>query len=121
LEWENIDFENKVVRICDKPHVLINGEPFRCKWGSSRVIPLKQGVIDNLLKLDRKSQWVFQNKLGNNLFNNLLRRFRSALKKTKIVRSSEVCIHTLRHTWISHLLNNGTSLKQVSVMAGHKN
>ena len=120
LEWENIDFNYNVVKIYDKPHALINGEPFRCKWGSSRVIPLKPILMDMLSTIDKSNRWVFQNENGNTLYNNLYSRFKQILKRTSIKRQEEVSIHTLRHTWISQMIYHGVPIKQVSVMAGHK-
>ncbi|MBF0196377.1 MAG: site-specific integrase [Planctomycetes bacterium] len=121
LEWENIDFTKSMVRIYDKPHVVIQGEPFRCKRESRRVIPLKAVVTDMLAEKDKNTRWIFQNSEGNHMYNNFYRRFKKILAQTSIQRQEEVSIHTTRHTWISQMLHSGVPLKVVSVLAGHRN
>ena len=121
LEWENIDWKNRMVRLRNKPHLIVNGEPFYCKWGSERSVPLKESVLEQLLTHDRSSRWVFPNRDGEMITNNVNRNFNRARKKSGIERPEEISPHSLRHTWISQLLANGVDLKSVSVMAGHKN
>ncbi len=121
LEWENIDLVRKMVSIKDKPHIKIAGIPFRCKWGSSRVIPLRRELIALLKTFDQASSWVFMNDLGNNLYNNFYRAFKRTLARTSIIRPEEVHPHTLRHSWVSHMLKSGVPIQDVSKMAGHRN
>ena len=121
LEWDDIDFRHKMVHIHNKPHVVVNGEPFYCKWGSERTIPLKLPVIKLLMGLKRRTNWVFPNEIGGLNCHNFNRDFDRAKYKSGIVRPNEISPHTLRHTWISQLLANGVDLKSVSMMAGHKN
>lgn len=124
LEWDtNIDFNRNVVVIKDKPHILVDNEPFRCKWGSQRVVPLVDSVLEQLerLKRTRTTNWVFPNQNGGMLKSNINRAFINARSKSKLERPEEITPHTLRHTWISQLLSRGVDLKSVSVMAGHRN
>jgi integrase len=124
LEWdENIDFNRNVIIVKDKPHILVENEPFYCKWGSERIVPLADSVLNLLkrLKEQSKSNWVFPNKNGDRISNNINRAFNNARKKSGLNRPEEITPHTLRHTWISQLLRQGVDLKSVSSMAGHKN
>ncbi len=121
LEWDDIDLGNRLVHIHNKPHIMVNREPFFCKWGSQRSIPLKLSVIKLLMSLPRTSNWVFPTGNGKMRFNNFNREFDRAKMKAGLSRPQEVTPHSLRHTWISQLLANGVDLKSVSAMAGHRN
>jgi integrase len=104
LEWSDIDFENKKVHIRDKPHLVIEGQPHRCKWGSSRVLPLFPELEQLLHGLHQKSNFIFPNYKGGMKWFNINRDFPKSFKGANIDRPEEVTPHTLRHTRISQLL-----------------
>lgn len=121
LEWEDLDFTRKQIYLKDKPHIEINGEPFRCKWGSCRTLPMRENLRVLLESRPKTSDLVFPSERGGLLFNNWNHRFKRAVRDAKIRNKHEIGAHTLRHTFISQLLSLGkVDLKTVSVLAGHK-
>ena len=123
LEWKDVKFDQRILTLRNKPHILVDGEPFYCKWGSQRVVPLAEPVLLQLkkLKISASTNWVFPNEEGNMIRNNVNRNFNRARVNAGIERPEEVTPHTLRHTWISQLLSNGVDLIAVSQLAGHSN
>jgi integrase len=122
LEWGNFDFSKRLIRFTDKPHIMIRNEPFTCKWGSQRVMPMKKIIVDYLCDLPRVNNWVFLPKQGrNNLGYYIYKNLKKIVKSTTIERNENIAIHTFRHTWISQMLASGVSLPEVSSLAGHSN
>ena len=121
LEWENINFQNLTIRIYDKPHIILKGKPFKCKWGSTRTIPISSELSELLLSIPKKTKFVFTNSVSTTFHNNFSRDFKKAVMASGIERPSEVSLHSLRHTWITHALENGLDIRSVSEYAGHKN
>lgn len=122
LEWTDIDFSRGTVRIIDKPHLIVAGEPCKCKWGSSRVLPLRESLAKVFLSMERTSNFIFPTKNGNFRYENFVRDFRRAISLAKVYNLEEITPHYLRHTFISQLLAYGKQdIKTVSYLAGHKN
>ena len=121
LEWDDLDFPRRQIYLKDKPHIMINNEQFRCKWGSSRVLPMKKSLKELLGSLPKTTNLVFPSEKGGLLLNNWNHRFARAVKDADIRNRQEVTAHVLRHTFISQLLAYGkVDIKTVSVLAGHK-
>ena len=122
LEWGDLDLTYKRVHIRDKPHIILDGQPHKCKWGSSRVLPLYPELEKILLSLPQRNNFIFPNPLGNIRWNNVNRDFPLAIQGAKIDRIKEVTPHTLRHTRISQLIcYEKRNIKEVQVFAGHRN
>lgn len=110
LRWQDIGLDNREITVCSRQN-------WQSKSGKSRTI----GINDNLFKFlkkykHQKSEYVFCTKDGNLLVNNLNRRLRNATKRAGL---SDICIHTLRHTFASHLIMAGVPLVTVSKLLGH--
>lgn len=115
----------------DVDHIHLEMGFVRCpgKGGKERVIPLGRmaqqwlsaylgGTREQLLRAEQPERALFLNHLGTRLTR---QGFWKILKKA--ARSAgigvEVTPHTLRHSFASHLLENGADLRAVQEMLGH--
>lgn len=101
----------------------------RGKGDKERIVPLgefaKEYLLDYLYKVRgkydyHKSQFVFLNKQGKELTR---QNFWKKIKKytTSAGIDLNVTPHTLRHSFATHLLENGSSLRLVQEILGHSN
>lgn len=112
LEWTDIDLKYGTLYVQPKP----NWHP---KDYEARTIPINDQVKELLSGLPRKGKLVFDDGKGNFYYNtpsSLSRAFRQVLKKLGIQNAS---LHTLRHTYASHLVMNGVDLATVQKLLGH--
>lgn len=114
LEKGNINFTNAYLNITGKGN-------------KQRIVPLGEFAMyyikyyyDNFRRFNKgaKSKYLFLNKDGQPLSRIY---FYKQIKKYAIQAniSSEISPHTLRHSFATHLLENGANLKQVQQMLGH--
>ncbi|MCK9554952.1 tyrosine-type recombinase/integrase [bacterium] len=111
LKWDDIDFERRKIKIRIK-------DDWRPK-SSEREIPISNGLYDVLKKQEnlKKGPYVFHY-AGDKIPPNSLRK--KLLRITKKCGFPEVTkIHTLRHTFASHLVMNGVDLPTVKKLMGH--
>lgn len=117
LTLNNIDFNECIIRVYGK------GAKERIVPMNDKCINALKEYIDNyrnyLLKLNT-SDYVFINKSGKNIsrvgFFKILKKICSdaGIKK-------DVSPHTLRHSFATHLLNNGADLRVIQELLGHSN
>lgn len=109
LEWPNIDFPRKVinVRIAKGDH--------------QRTVFLHEELIRLLCLMNAKKEgFVFQTNSGRQYSPRTLQAIvRNASKKAGIKK--KVHPHTLRHSFATHLLENGADLRNIQDLLGHKN
>lgn len=111
LEWRDIDFKNRVINVDNKEdHHVKNYEP--------RSIPMNEEVYQTLKAIPRhiSSSYVFCDRNGNK-YGKVDGAFKRAVKRAGIDSCS---IHTLRHTFISHLVMSGVDLRTVQQLGGWK-
>lgn len=109
LEWTDIDLDEGIITVRNK-------EGFRTKNSKSRTVPLSDDLKEALLPYRKDSGWCFPNSQGSQYKNNLLRDFKVLCEEAGI----ENChLHTLRHTFASHLVMDGVSIYKVSQWLGH--
>ncbi|MCQ4574426.1 MAG: site-specific integrase [Candidatus Brocadiales bacterium] len=114
LTWDDVDLKRKEIKVQ-------NREDFETKTGGIRIIPMADRLYKELKALRplSKSKYVFTTKHNTPLRNNLLTRFKETVKRAGIDLKG-VRIHSLRHTFITHLIRNGANPKVVQQLAGHK-
>ena len=113
LTWDDIDFKSHKIYIQTK-------EFWHPKTGE-RTIPMSDGVFDLLSELRKKREpnfkFVFAGKKDGPLTIKLRERLITVAKKCGFEDVTK--IHTLRHTFASHLVMNGVDLPTVQRLLGH--
>ena len=109
LTWQDIDFKRQVLTI--QPKENWHPKTFEC-----RDIPLSADLLKILQKNKNKQGFVALTEKGRQFtLSGLGSHFRKFIKKLKLNGS----LHTLRHTFASHLVQNGVDLYTVSKLLGH--
>ena len=105
----------------DSPTSFLIIKPF--EGSTERSIPLNAPAIDAIRKYlevrpKTPNKSLFVTKTGRPL---LIRNIRTAIDRYfKMAGIKDAKVNDLRHTWIAHHLNAGTSLTLISKLAGHK-
>ena len=110
LRVEDIDYDRKLLWVR-------NG-----KGGKDRSIPLSEKALIILKSWQRRinpTTWFFPGKEAHISVSVLQRAFKSAFLKSGIQKKASV--HTLRHSFATHLLEYGASLRVIQEILGHEN
>jgi integrase len=111
LAWDDIDFVSKTLKVQSKPEFN-----FIVKTDEERIIPLNKEAIEILQSLPQKGRWVFSQNSKPVL--SIRRALKSAAKKAGIIK--RVTPGMLRHTFATHLLQQGVDIEIVRQLMGHK-
>lgn len=112
IRMQDIDFSDKKILIFGK------GSKERYTYFGIKCENLMRNYMENVRTLN--SDFLLQNKHGNKLNERLVRQYvANNLKKSGV--SVAVSPHTLRHTYATHMLNEGADLKSVGDLLGHEN
>lgn len=121
LTWDDVDFENQKILIQRKEGWIPKSSGGEVR---EREIYIGENLTLFLKKLKIKSahyqdNWVFHDRRSNQLSRGLSETF---AKLTKELGFGDVTqIHSLRHTYITHLIRAGNDLPTVQEQAGHLN
>lgn len=92
------------------------------KGAKDREVPLSQKALEQLrlyYKEYKPSEYLFEGQFGGQYSTRSIQAlFRKALIKCGIKKKATV--HTLRHSYATHLLENGTDLRIIQELLGHK-
>ncbi len=106
LSWQDVELDRNRLHICPKDGW--NPKDYEQRW-----IKLHKDLAKHLKKLPREGRWVLgepRPTLGS-----MTNYFKRILRKAGLKGS----IHTLRHTFASHLAMAGVSMKLIAAALGH--
>jgi len=111
LRRADIDLERRQVRVR-------NG-----KGGKDRYVPLPEAtrlLLDGFVGQSEPEQWLFPGRVAGRPIDasNLQRAFRSAMVASGITKHASV--HTLRHSYATHLLESGVDVRTIQELLGHE-
>ena len=111
LTWQDVDFKNLVISVQAK-------DDWHPKDYEARHIPMTARLLQVLQSLPRRDgSFVFTNNGGKPLNGDVLTH--EFLKLVRVSGIKHASIHTLRHTFASHLVMNGTDIYTVQKLLGH--
>ena len=106
----NIDFQNQLIKVLGKRN-------------KERLIPLSASMIQLLKSFIEENQinhFLFTNSDGNKLYTKLV--YRIVNKYIGEISSvNKKSPHILRHTFATHMLNNGADINAIKELLGHAN
>lgn len=109
LKWEDIDFDRDIIHLKNS------------KGKKDRIVVLSKKVKENLLTLDsEKKGLVFKTNRNKKYSQRTIQKIlENASKKAGI--NKQVTPHMLRHSFATHLLENGTDIRYIKDLLGHSN
>ena len=116
LNWEDIDFEQALVRA-------------KGKGRKERIVPIGQHALAALQRYrdaipkqwqtDVPSEPLFLNRFGKRISDRSIRKILDKYIKVAGL-DHKASPHTLRHSFATHLLDGGANLREVQELLGHK-
>lgn len=114
LNVKDINFEQKLLFIR------------KGKGKKRRVIPLTELIVNDLKRyyyqteIYRKTETFLINEKGNAITGNTIyETFKKLIKRIKGINENKYCLHSLRHSIATHLLENEMSIEMVRDFLGH--
>ena len=116
LKVKDIDFNDMSIRILgkgSKERIVYYGE-------CANNILNKYMKIRNEFLTNGEIEYLFINKIGTKLSRQSIEGIINKIMKTSLLKH-KISPHTLRHTYATHLLDNGADLRSVQELLGHEN
>ncbi len=119
LRW--IDVSPKAISVCIQ-------DDWSPKWQHERKVPISSEIYNLLMIQSRRRKYVFTvvAKKGSSLPEYYMREdfltkcFKKIIISAQIRDPEEIHFHTLRHSFISHLVMSGADVGSVKELAGHE-
>jgi len=110
LEIADVDFERKTIHIKQS------------KYKKDRIVPLSDYIsfgLKKYLNLEKPSKWLFNGKENDGRYSRsgVSWVMREALKYSNIQK--QVNLHSLRHSYATHLLEDGVNIVAIKDLLGH--
>jgi len=110
LKIKDIDSQRMVIHL------------FKAKGFKDRIVPLSPTTLEllrNYFKVYRPKEWLFEGQFGGMYSAKSLQQvFKSAKRLANIQKN--ITLHTLRHSYATHLMENGVNLRYIQEILGHK-
>lgn len=116
LKINDINFYNKKIRVLgkgNKERIVLFGN--RCENLLERYIKESRAVLNK-----KKVEYLFLNNLGQNISVRSIENIIDKIEKEACLKFS-ISPHVFRHTFATHLLDNGADLNSVKELLGHEN
>lgn len=113
LEWEDVDLERRRITIQAK-----KDGSFATKTGKARVVGISLKLAEILRSLPQEGQYCFGGTSPLMRDDGITHAFRKLTKKAGL--PATITLHSLRHTYITHLMEAGVNPRRVQELAGHK-
>ncbi len=114
LKWSDFDFQSRILTV---QRNIVRAQVTSPKSNKIRKIYLDVDLLEILARRPRTNEYVFTDEQGNVLRQDPCRvKILAFAQKAGIRR---IGWHTLRHTFASHLANNGITIQAIQVLLGH--